>query len=136
MYSKIIIFILFLLLILVNPVSAKLNKYLYPHEVSHLDWYLMNWFPVWRGSKIPADPFILDRMEYSRDNRKIEVYLSGTLDQATKQNLEKSIGGITEAFRKKISEFEPITDLIVYYQLKMSETDDVKHIKYENGKFE
>lgn len=119
-----IIWVIFLF-VAVSIGEANIRNHMYTYDISQLDWQLLNWTSAWRGTTRLAEPFILDRMEFDRQDRKIIVYLDGTLEQATEENLKKSIQNITEVFRTKFPTFEPKEDLIVYYTLKSQDGNKV-----------
>lgn len=119
----------------VPSAEAKLRKATYIQEISKIDWQLLNWTAAWRGTKKPADPFILERMEYDRDARQVEVYLNGDPKEATDENLQKSISGITAVLQDEFPDFEPRDDLIVHYSLKSEEDNKTLNITYKDGTF-
>ena len=135
MRCKVSVFLLIMLFCFAGNAGARLNDYLYPCEVSHLDWYLLTWLTAWRGSTIPAGPFVLDRMHYDRETRKIEIFVTGKVGEETDDNLQRSIEGISEKFQDTLREFDPVTDLKVYYDLEIFGSDDTKRIIYEGGEF-
>ena len=128
-----------LLLVLASLFSAseawaKLRNYTYPYDISQIEWEILNWTAAYRGTTKPADPFILDRMQYDRKIRKVLVYLFGKPDQATDENLNKSVDGITKLVQQRLSKFDPVTDLYVYYTLKEENKPD-KYKEYRDGSF-
>ena len=98
--------------------QAKMRDYSYPYDISQLEWQLLNWTAAWRGTASLTEPFILDRLECDRNGWIVNVYVTGSAEQATDENLKKSVDKITKTFQGKFSEFVPETDLIVHYDLQ------------------
>lgn len=124
-----------LLLSFNRSAQAKITAYTYPYDISQIEWQVLNWTTAWRGTTTPAEPFILERMEYDRKEKKVNIYLSGRPEQATDDNLNKSINGITSLFHQHFSKFEPQSDLIVHYELKSEKDEKTLYIKYNEGAF-
>jgi len=127
------IFILALLLFVIPVLfpansSADISRYTYPYDISQLEWQLLNWTAAWRGTITPADPYILERMEYNRTERKIYLYVKGT--SFAQEDLNSSIKNITDTFQKTFLQFAPETDLVVDYR---SGKDTV--MEYRDGNF-
>lgn len=127
--------VLFVCFLWASSVQAGLRDYVRPYDISEVEWYALNWTSAWRGTLTPADPFILERIEYSRQMKKIIVYIDGKAEDATQDNLNKSVKGITGAFREKLPEFKPETDLTVKYTLKSEDEEKLSYIEYNAGKF-
>ncbi len=108
---------------------ANLSSYSYPYDISQLEWQLLNWTTAWRGTATPVSPFILERMECDRKGWKVIIYVNGMFSQATDENLKGSIDNITSTFKNRFPEFDPKTDLTVYYNLGSST------MVYKDGNF-
>jgi len=104
---------------LLSIAEAKMRNYTYPYDISQLEWQLLNWTAAWRGTTSLTDPFVLDRLECDRNGWIVNVYVTGSADMATDENLKKSIDNITKTFQEKFAEFVPETDLIVHYDLRL-----------------
>lgn len=104
-----------LILSFASSASANLSRYMYLYDISMLEWQLLNWAAAWHGTTTPADPFVLERMEYDRKERKINIYLSGAPDKKTDDNLKKSIDNISSNIQQRFPEFDPKSDLIAHY---------------------
>lgn len=135
--TGIIVFTIILLLGSYGLSSAKLNNYVYPYDISEIEWKVLNWTAAWKGTTTPADPFILDRMEYSRKDYKINVYVKGKSEDDTEDNRNKSIEGITKTLKDNLAQFDPKTDLTVHYTISQSD-DPTKtyELTYDNGSFD
>lgn len=114
--------------------DAKMRKYSYPYDISQVEWQLLNWTAAWRGTTSPAGPFVLDRLECDRDGWIVNVYVTGTPDLATDENLKKSIDNITKVFQDKFPDFVAETDLIVHYNLLSADGNKV-YKEYSAGSF-
>jgi len=124
------LFIVFIMLLcFTGNALANLNRYSYPYDISQLEWQLLNWTTAWRGTATPASPFILERMECDRKGWKVTLYVNGMFSQATDESLKTSIDNITSTFKNRFPEFDPKTDLTVYYNLGSST------MVYKDGNF-
>ena len=130
------LFLLFVLISLcfMGNAQANLKGYTYPYDISQIEWQVLNWTAAWRGTTTPADPFTLDRIEYNRNERKVIVYLNGNLDDASDENLKKSIDSINSLFQQRFTNFDIITDALVYYKLK-DKDQKISYKEYKNGTF-
>jgi hypothetical protein len=130
------LFLLFALVSLcfIANAQANLKGYTYPYDISQIEWQALNWTAAWRGTTTPADPFTLDRIEYDRNERMVVVYLNGNLDDASDDNLKKSIDGINSLFQQRFTNFDILTDALVYYQLK-DKDQKMSYKEYKNGAF-
>lgn len=137
MRHKKVFFVLFFFLFLGTYVNseAKLKKYMQPVDMSALEWQILNWSMNFRGTTIPADPFILNGMEYDRGSYKINIYLSGKSQLATDSNLKKSVVGITGLFQQRFPDFDAKNDLIVHYNLKPEKEGADTDLEYSQGSF-
>ncbi|TRZ93983.1 hypothetical protein D4R78_07165 [bacterium] len=109
--------VVFLLLIPLVGVWANLAQYTYSYDISQIEWQLLNWTVAWRGTTTPAAPFILERMDFDRRERIIKIYVNGLANQASEDNLKESIDKINANISQRFSEFDPKSDLVVYYSL-------------------
>lgn len=114
---KIFIPVIFLLLAFSNNSYASLEGYTYPYEISYIDWQLLSYSTICHNTKTPADPFVLDRLEYDRKLRKIKVYLTGSAADATDENFNKALGNIVKVLIERFPKFDRLQDLVVYYDL-------------------
>jgi hypothetical protein len=117
------------------PAQAKLKGYTYPYDISQIEWETLNWTAAYRNTTTQTDPFTLDRIQYDRKIRKVLVYVSGQLVQATDENLKKCVDGIVKLFQQRLPNFEASTDLFVYYTLKQDGNTQVKYKEYKEGSF-
>ncbi len=125
-----------LLLGIISPALAKLENYTYPYDISQIEWQVLNWTAAWKGTTTPADPFILDRIEYDRKTVKVSVYLKGKSEDNTEDNLKKSLDGITKAFTGRLAQFDPETDLIIHYTITSPDDPNKTYqVEYRNGSF-
>lgn len=131
------LFALFIALLLSfsTTAQARLTAYTYPYDISEIEWQILNWTAAWRGTTTPAEPFILERMEYDRKEKKANIYLTGRPEQASDDNLNKTITGITSLFHQRFPNFEPESDLIVHYNLKSEKGEKTLYIEYNQGAF-
>lgn len=120
-----------------DTAQARLKRYTYSYDIAEIEWQLLNWTAAWRGTTTPADPFTLERMEYSRKDWKVYIYLTGDTSLDTQANLDKSIEGIVSLFSRRFPpEFDQKTDIVVYYELKSREGGGGPvSITYSNGAF-
>lgn len=120
-----------------DTAQAKLKRYTYSYDIAEIEWQLLNWTAAWRGTTTPADPFILERMEYDRKTLKVYIYLRGDTNLDTQQNLDKSIEGIASVFSRRFPpDFDQVTDIVVYYELKSAQDGrGPVYINYKNGTF-
>lgn len=136
MNFKLKLFLVFVLLSgLVGIAQAKINKYTYPYDISEIEWQILNWGADWRGTTTLADPFVLDKIDYDRKDRKVIIYLSGKSEQGTNELLKKSIDGIEEKFKERFPGFEAKSDLIVYYNLRSEKDPKNSYFTYSKGDF-
>jgi len=122
---------LLVLLLLSSNVTvwANLAKYTYSYDISQIEWQLLNWTAAWRGTTVPAAPFVLERMEFDRKERIIKIYVNGAANQASEDNLKESIDKINTNISQRFFEFDPKSDLVVYYSL------GAVSYEYINGSF-
>src|SRR3989338_7192847 len=125
---------LFLVFIFFSFARADLQRYTYPYDISQIEWQLLNWTAAWRGSTTLANPFILENMEYDRKANRVHIYLSGKVEEASDENLEKSINTIISRFQERFPKFEAKEDLVVHYNLK-SEKNETSYREYSDGAF-
>lgn len=136
MFYKIILFIFLILVIFVGGVSfASITGYTYPLDISQLEWQLLNWTSAWRDTLTPADPFTLERMEYDRKAEKIHIYLRGKSEDATDDNLKKSLQGITSIFSDRFPKVKIEEDLVIHYSLTSDAEPKSVKLEYKNGNF-
>lgn len=137
MRSNLRLSLLFVLLSLGLVVSAqaRVDGYTYPYDISQIEWQLLNWTSAWRGTTTPADPFTLERMEYDRNTKKVLIYLTGKIDDASEDNLKKSIDGIVSVFQKRFPNFNLDNDAYVYYKLGSDKDQNILYKEYNNGTF-
>jgi hypothetical protein len=114
---------------------AALGDYLRSYDISWLEWQILNWTTAFRGTTTPAGPFILERIEYDRKSRLINIHVSGSAESATEDNLKESIDGITALFHEKFPKFDPKADLTVYYKLESEADKQAVSMVYSNGSF-
>ncbi|MDI6605613.1 MAG: hypothetical protein QME65_00475 [Candidatus Omnitrophota bacterium] len=121
----------------IDTALGNLKRYTYTYDIAEIEWQLLNWTAAWCGTTTPADPFILERMEYYRTTRKVSIYLKGDPELATQDNLDKSIAGIVSLFSRRFSpDFDQGTDMAVYYELKSDkDKQNSAYIEYKNGSF-
>ncbi|MDD5355877.1 MAG: hypothetical protein PHY56_05035 [Candidatus Omnitrophica bacterium] len=131
---KLFLSVLLLSLCLTVNAQASLKGYTYPYDISYIEWQSLNWTAAFRDTATPAAPFILERIEYNRDERKVIVYLRGALEDASDENLKKSIDGIVSLFHPRFPNFDPLTDLSVQYKLKDNE-ENTSYKAYNDGVF-
>ena len=115
--------------------QARVDGYTYPYDISQIEWQLLNWTSAFRGTSTPADPFVLERMEYDRNTKKVIIYLTGKTEDATEENLKKSIDGIAALFKPRFSNFNLDTDGYVCYKLKSADGQNISYKEYKNGAF-
>jgi hypothetical protein len=115
--------------------TASITGYTYPLDISQLEWQLLNWTAAWRQTTTPADPFILDRMEYNRKTEKIHIYLNGKAEDATDENLKKSITKIASVFTERFPKVKIEEDFVVHYNLVSSSDQKATEIEYSQGNF-
>ena len=133
---KLIVFSLILLsCFIASPAQAVLSKYTYSYDISQLEWQILNWTSAYRGTLTPGDPFTLERIEYNRKSSKVTVYLTGMLDLATDENLNKSLSGITDLFSRRFPGFDPAADLIINYKLMPDSGQEAVCKEYSAGEF-
>ncbi len=120
---------------LISPAQAVLNKYTYSYDISQIEWQILNWTSAYRDTLTPGDPFTLERIEYNRKTLKVIIYLTGTLDKASQDNLNKSLLGCTTLFKQRFSGFDATTDLIIFYKFLPPEGQGLVYKEYSNGVF-
>ncbi|MFH0763161.1 MAG: hypothetical protein V1925_04665 [Candidatus Omnitrophota bacterium] len=127
----------FCLLSFTSTAGANLKRYTQSYDIAEVEWQLLNWTAAWRNTTTPAKPFILERMEYSRQTRKISIYLKGEASMDTQDNLDKSIEGIVSLFAGRFPpDFDQATDITVYYELESEEEGQKPvYIEYNNSSF-
>ena len=131
---KISVFAIFLLLAFSNNSYASLESYTYPYEISYMDWQLLSYSTLCHNTITPADPFILDRLEYDRKLRKIKVYLTGSVTDATDDNFNKALGNIVKLLTERFPKFDRAQDLIVYYDLSPANGgQEITRWTYQDG---
>lgn len=129
-------FLLFLFLFFSAATAhASLKGYTYPYDISQIEWQILNWTAAFRGTDTPGDPFTLERMEYDRPSRKVMIYLKGSVEFASEDNLKKSVQGCTLLFKERFPDFNPESDLRVFYKLTSSESQDLIYKEYKEGSF-
>jgi len=136
--KKKVIIIFLALICLVSSGStalAKLSRYTYPYDISYIEWELLTMTTAWRGTSTLAAPFILENMKFDRKDRLVHIYLKGKLEQATDENLKKSIAEINSRILEKFAEFEVNYDLTVRYQLVSEDGKKTDYIEYAQGVF-
>jgi hypothetical protein len=122
---------------MICPVQAKaeLNRYLYPYEISELDWQLLQWTSAWHDSQDQFAPFKFERVEYTRKVKKIMVYLTGLIADGTKNNLNLSLQKLNKVFTLRFSYFDAKKDLQVFYRLLSQDKTKAVNIEYNDGMF-
>lgn len=136
MKNYILLFWAGLFLSITVSADARLRKYINPYDISEIEWQVLNWTAAWRGTTTPAEPFILERIEYERTDVKVHIYLQGRHPQNTQENLDKSIAGIGALFTARFPEFEAGKDLVVSYKIIPADGSGESYkIKYDNGVF-
>ncbi|MBI4982476.1 MAG: hypothetical protein HZC15_05015 [Candidatus Omnitrophica bacterium] len=110
---------------------ARLSKYTQDAGISWVEWQLMNENIALRGSSTFAPPFVLSNISFSRDLGKIKVELYGNSNDATDENLQKSLDLIIKFLRNDFPEFEPDKDLVIDYRLTTQEASKNLYIKYK-----
>ena len=131
----VLIFSFLLPFLIATPAQAVLSRYTYTYDISQLEWQILNWTSAYRGTLTPGDPFTLERIEYDRKPAKVIVYLTGTPDIASEDNLNKSLKGITSLFAQRFPGFDPETDLIIYYKLSSGDGQEASYKQYSAGDF-
>jgi len=121
--------------IFVNNSYARLEKYIRIYEISELEWQLLSWTTAWRDTKAMFDPFVLERMEYNRGRKKVEVYLKGPEEEAAEENLNKSLLGVTSQLKGRFPELDVKTELVIYYDLTSGDGSKTSRIEYRDGEF-
>ena len=95
----------------------------------------MNWTAAYRGTTTPGDPFILERIEYDRNARKVRIYLKGGVNLASEDNLKKSLDSCATLFKQSFTDFDPSGDLYISYKLSSSDGQSITYKEYQEGSF-
>ncbi len=132
---KLLTLMAFIFLNLMSPAKAELAKYVYPYDISELDWQLLKWTAAWHDTKTPCAPFTLDYLEYNRKQRTIEVYLKGLIQEGTPENLKESMKTVATFISSRFSYFKPEKDLIIHYALSSEDKSKSIYIEYKEGNF-
>jgi hypothetical protein len=123
------------LFIFVTNAHASLKGYTYPYDISQIEWQILNWTAAFRGSTTPGEPFTLERMEYDRSARKVMIYLKGSVEFASEDNLKKSVDGCALLFKQRFPDFDQVGDLYISYKLSSPDSQEVTYKEYQEGSF-
>ena len=135
MKLKLTIFFLLLGILCFSNLPAAVKNYTYPYDISQMEWQLLNWTSAWRQTTNPANPFTLERMEYDRSAKKVNIYLSGDSGLAKDEFLKKGMDGIADLFRGRFPEVDAVKDLLVHITLRSAQDDKSIIIEYKDGNF-
>ncbi len=119
---------------LVNDAQAVIKDYTYPYDISQIEWQLLNWTSAWRQTTRGTDPFTLDRMEYDRTTRKVNIYLSGSAELASEGNLQKGMDTIAKLFIERFKKIDPEAELLLHITL-LDKDNKETIIEYKDGLF-
>ena len=115
--------------------QASLNGYTYSYDISQIEWQILNWVASFRDTNTPGDPFSLERMEYNRNEKKVMIYLKGSVNLASDDNMKKSLNGCTALLTQRFPNFDPTRDMYIYYKLFSPDGKNVTYKEYKEGLF-
>ena len=120
----------------VNSALATVKGYTYPYDISQIEWQILNWTAAYRDTTTPGDPFILERIEYDRPTRKVMIYLRGSVELASDENLQKSLNGCAGLFKQRFTDITPEGDFYISYKLTSSDgQNNLTYKEYKQGSF-